>query len=339
MEHIKSLILRITERCNLACDYCYAACHNCKNTDMSVETALKAVALCCPENGGLRIQFTGGEPLLNIGVMEAVFNYGKATNRKLILSVQTNGTLLTPEICRRLAAMKCAVGVSLDGIREANSLRHFPDGTPAQSHVIDGIRNLGQLGIRCNLTTVVTSANAAMLGQLPDLALWLGNVRGVGLDLFRPLGRGASQHLVPDEAALQTGLTALIRKTKEIQAAGVPFRLREMERLKKRCPAECSSQFYCYAQTEQSICIDSAGDCWPCSSLAGNAGFYLGNIREGIPENQPCRPELLAPEKCKSCPFFSICIGGCPAGRVGRNGTADPMTCMMTKTLLKEMGR
>ena len=337
MKEIKSLILRITERCNLSCDYCYATCSGCKVQDMSAENAIRAVELCCPESGGLRIQFTGGEPLLNIGVMEAVFAFGKATNRKLTLAVQTNGVLLTENHCRKLAAMKCAVGVSLDGLQDANSLRHFSDGTPAFAHTVEGIRNLGKFGIRCNLTTVVTSQNAQYLGQLPDLALWLGNVSGVGLDLFRPLGRGIGQGLAPKEGELMQGLSELAKKTAEIRAAGIPFRLRELERLKKRIACESCNGIYCYAQTEQSLCVDADGNCWPCSSLTGDSAFYLGNIKDGLPQNQTCRQGLSAPETCKNCPSFHLCVGGCPASRSSLGGMPDKLTCAMNKALLEEI--
>lgn len=335
MAEIRSLVLRITQRCNLKCDYCYAAYPGCRDMDMSVETALEAVALSCPEGGPLRIQFTGGEPLLNMAVMEAVYAFGLATGRKLLLSLQTNATLLTPDVARRLCTMHCAVGVSLDGLPAANALRHFPDGTPAYEKAIEGIRNLGRVGVRCNLTTVVTSRNAADLGQLPDLALWLGNVAGVGLDLFRPLGRGTGQHLTPEEGALTKGLSELTRKTQQIRQAGIPFRLRELERLKKRAACPNCDSTYCYAQTALSLCIDPAGDCWPCSSLAGRREFLLGNIRQGLPGEHPCRQALSPPEKCSRCPTFPLCKGGCPAGRLGCE--PDPMTCLLNRLLLEEL--
>lgn len=336
MNEIKSLILRITEHCNLKCAYCYAADSGCSLQDMSADTAIRAVELCCPEGGNLRIQFTGGEPLLNMDVLDAVYAFGRATNRRLSLAVQTNGTMLTKENCRRLAVMNCAVGVSLDGMQSANALRYFPDGTPCFDAVVQGIRNLGEAGKRCNLTTVVTSTNAKDLGKLPDLALWLGNVSGVGLDLFRPLGRGSAQNLTPSEADLRYGLTELIRKTKEIQAAGIPFRLRELERLKKRIACNGCSDIYCYAQTEHSLCVDAAGNCWPCSSLTGTNGYLLGNIRDGLPEMSCPAVSLKPTDACKKCRSFSYCAGGCPAGRTALGGEPDPMTCVMNRILLEE---
>lgn len=338
MAEIKSLILRITERCNLRCAYCYAADSGCTSADMTPELALRAVELCCPEGRSLRIQFTGGEPLLNIQVIESVHAYGKATGRHLRLAVQTNGTLLSQENCRRLAAMQCAVGVSLDGLAEANRLRCFPDGTASFSAAVQGIRNLGQMGMRCNLTTVVTRVNARALGQLPDIALWLGNVSGVGLDLFRPLGRGKTHSLAPSEADLTQGLQALIQKAKEIQSAGISFRLRELERLKQRAACGGCGNLYCYAQTEQSLCVDAGGNCWPCSSLAGNPGFCLGNLRDGLPQQPRTQSGLEPTTRCTGCPAFPTCGGGCPAGRTVNAGQPDPLTCLTHSVLSAELG-
>ncbi len=334
MADIRSLILRLTERCSLRCAYCYAATGR-TLPDMSAELAVRAVELCCPAGGELRVQFTGGEPLLALEVMDAVYAFGRATGRRLHLAVQTNGTLLTPAVCRRLAEMGCAVGVSLDGLEKANSLRTFPDGTGAFAAAIEGIRNLGRCGVPCNLTVVVTSANAAHLGELPDVALWLGNVKSIGLDLFRPLGRGAREDLSPSPEELEAGLRALCRRTFQVRAAGVPFRLRELERLRKRAACTVCGGVYCYAQTDRSLAVDGAGDCWPCSSLAGQEKFLLGNLRDGLPELPA--PGLEAPPACTACPEFPACLGGCPAGRSARGNRPNRLTCLMQRVLLEEM--
>lgn len=333
MAEISSLILRVTETCNLGCTYCYAS--RGQQGHMTEELALRTVALCCPPGGSLRIQFTGGEPLLNLELLEAVYAFGRATGRRLRLAVQTNGTLLTAGACRRLAAIDCAVGVSLDGLPPANGCRVFPDGTPAFDAAVQGIRALGQAGLRCNLTTVVTRANARELGQLPDLALWLGNVSGVGLDLFRPLGRGSGQALLPSEEDLTLGLRELTQKAIALRRAGIPFRLRELERLKKRA-AWGGCGLYCYAQTEQSLCVDRDGLCWPCSSLAGDPACCLGQLGDMLPALPRSQLALDAPESCRSCGSFDLCGGGCPAGRSASDPVRDRLTCVMHHVLLRE---
>lgn len=333
MEGIKLLVLRLTERCNLRCAYCYAARDGEESFDMDEGTALRAVELCCPVGGTLRIQVTGGEPLLKLELIEAVARFGRESGRRLVLSVQTNGTLLTAETCRRLNIIRCGIGVSLDGLGDANALRHFPDGTASTGAAIQGIRNLGSAGMRCGLTAVVTSANAARLGELADLALWLGNAAGVGLDLFRPLGRGAGQDLSPAPDELTAGLRALKQKAETLSAAGLPFRFRELERIRKRKGLSACPNAYCYAQTGLSLAVDGRGDCWPCSSLAGQEICLLGNLRDGLPEQGGAQiPALSAPAGCRSCESYAQCLGGCPAGRLARE-KADRLACVMHRVL------
>lgn len=344
METVKSLILRVTNRCNLHCAYCYAA--NMQEDmqediqkdipeDMPESVAQRAVALCCPPGGELRVQFTGGEPLLCLPVLEGVWRFGRETGRALRLSVQTNATLLTPAVCRRLRAMECAVGVSLDGIPVANALRVYPDGTETFKECLRGIQTLGGAGIACGLTVVLSRCSAPRLGTLPDLALGMGNVTGVGLDLFRPLGRGRERDLSPTPADLERGLRALVRRVNEIRAAGIPFRLREMDRLRKRRACSENLEIYCAAQTDASFCVDPAGDLWPCSSLAGIPACRLGNIRDGLPAAPRQCQRLDAPVACRRCGEFPFCGGGCPAGRLAENQTNDRV-CLLHRVLREE---
>ena len=337
MNEMKLLVLRLTERCNLRCRYCYAARDEEAPFDMDAETAIHAVELCCTEGGQLKIQFTGGEPLLKLDVMEAVHDFGRRTGRKLSLSVQTNGTLLSPEVCRRLKAIRCGVGVSLDGVGEANALRCFPAGSSSFDAVAAGIRSLGSAGMQCGLTPVVTRQNAAMLGQIPDLALYFGNVGGVGLDLFRPIGRGSEQDMAADCEALEAGLRSLKKKVQELNAAGIPFRFRELARIQKRRSLNSCSGSYCYAQMDASLCVDGRGDMWPCSSFAGDKRFYLGNIRDGLPaKKRDALQSLQAPPACRACAAYAHCMGGCPAAR--QKGI-DPLVCRMHRILSEDAER
>lgn len=333
MSELRSLILRLTEDCNLRCAYCYADASPGGET-MAPETACRAVELACPPGGRLRIQFTGGEPLLAWDTVSAVAELGRRTGRRLSLSIQTNGTLLTEERCRALLALPCGVGVSLDGPGAMNGCRRFPQGSPSHEEALEGIRRLGAAGGRCNLTAVVTAQNAEHLELLADLALTLGNVRGVGLDLFRPLGRGAGAELAPDPEALRRGLRALVRKTLALEQAGIPFRLRELDRWRDRRKSG-GGPFYCYAQTALSLAADARGDLWPCSSLAGIPAYRLGNLRDGLPEGERAFPALAAPADCRSCGRFSLCGGGCPAGRLG--GRPAPLTCVMQEVISEIM--
>lgn len=333
MEKIKLLVLRITERCNLRCTYCYAAGNTVTPCDMDEETAFRAIEMCCPRGDRLRIQLTGGEPLLMLDLIESIAAFGKRTGRKLSLSVQTNGTLLTKDVCRRLKALSCAVGVSIDGVWEADLLRVMGDGSPSYPKTAEGIRNLGEAGIRCGITTVITNNNARFLGKLTDMSLFFGNVGGIGLDLFRPIGRGVGNDLFPTKSDLESGLGDLGRKYMQLRNAGIPIKFREAERIKSRCQSDKGGEVYCYAQTSESLCVDAAGNMWPCSSLAGDRRFFLGNIENGEPVRTKHQAKLLSPpEECRKCCDFDLCLGGCPASRVAQKEN-NGLCCIMHRVI------
>lgn len=125
MERTKLLILRVTERCNLACGYCYAASGADKG-DMSLDTAMKSVALFAKSGDRLKIQFTGGEPLLRADLMRDISIRLKREGIRAAFSVQTNGTLLNQESCSLLREMRCAftgTGQARSAIRSRGSGR------------------------------------------------------------------------------------------------------------------------------------------------------------------------------------------------------------------------
>ena len=109
---LDTLVLRLTNRCNLACGYCYAGSGP-AGEDLSPERAAEAVALACPPGEALRIQFTGGEPLLRWDTAAKVLDFGRASGRRFHAAIQTNGTLLTPALCRELRARRAALSSPL----------------------------------------------------------------------------------------------------------------------------------------------------------------------------------------------------------------------------------
>lgn len=117
--------------CNLACSHCFISCSPTNHTHEFL--SLEQVRSYLDEGAQLGVKefyFTGGEPFLNPD-MEAIV---EATLRVGPANVLTNGLLLDPERCARLAAMERASEYSLD-------LRISLDGYNAESN--DPIRGQG----------------------------------------------------------------------------------------------------------------------------------------------------------------------------------------------------
>lgn len=336
-DKIELLVLRLTDRCNLACEYCYAA--RCEALqDMSFQTAKKAIDWCAKPGERLDIQFTGGEPLLCISRIREITEYLKRRNPQARISLQTNGTLLTDETCEFLKSIHCSLGISLDGIHEADMLRKDKNQQPSFSSVFRGIQKLKQYGMSCNLNAVVTSKNQDKLGELVDFAAFCGNIHGIGLDMFRPLGRGADQNLMPDPEVLQSKLQDMAERAERLRRLGVRIKIKELEKVRymlSNMQTQEEHLCYCYAGTQCSVAVDPRGDIYPCASFVGQTAMRLGNLWTGYTKEAfDIRREIRTVDAgCTECPDFHLCRGGCPAGRIafGKKNEAD---CLMHRSII-----
>jgi len=119
---IKILKIQLGLSCNYSCDYCSQ-----KFVERPPETSKKDIddfinklnVLEFDEKDGLKIEFWGGEPLVYWKTLkpltEALSDKFASWDKKPILSVITNGSLLTREICSWLYYKGFYVGISHDG--------------------------------------------------------------------------------------------------------------------------------------------------------------------------------------------------------------------------------
>lgn len=124
-----SVVLKVSERCNLACPYCYFFfsgddSYKLHPPFISEETLESVIAFTCnakAESGAraVRIGFHGGEPLLlkkqRFRDMCVRFREALGDEATLTLVVQTNGVLIDPEWVDLFAECKVRIGVSMDG--------------------------------------------------------------------------------------------------------------------------------------------------------------------------------------------------------------------------------
>lgn len=135
-KNCRTVTFIVTHNCNLRCSYCYE--HNKSSKRMSLNTAKRCVDLLFAadaQNGpyisketfdGVILDFIGGEPLLEIGLIERTLDYfreravalGHRWAVKYMVSISTNGVLYdTPEVRRFLARNegRVSMGITLDG--------------------------------------------------------------------------------------------------------------------------------------------------------------------------------------------------------------------------------
>lgn len=170
--------LFLTQRCNLACDYCYVG----KSPErMPVELARRIVDFAfqnTPSSEDVDIGFFGGEPLLEFPLLQEVVasieRHHDYDPCRVKLSVVTNGTLVTPEIAQYLAAHSVALQISCDGPPAVhNTFRHFPGGEGSSALVERGI--LAGISV-FGLISVNAVYRPETLARLPETVDYLSSL-------------------------------------------------------------------------------------------------------------------------------------------------------------------
>ncbi|WP_050740940.1 radical SAM/SPASM domain-containing protein [Acetobacterium bakii] len=322
------IVLWTTGQCNLACKYCYAGSTHSRE-DMDFETAAQSLDLFSDHT--MKIQFAGGEPLLNYPLICQVVDYVKSKKYDASFQMQTNGTCITPEIAAGLKKMKIALGVSLDGPPAVNE---FSRGKTRE--VIAGIHCLADEGITINLNSVVTSHSVAKLPELVSFAYYLGNVRGIGLDLLRDTGRAKDHREIIKKATpeqLKKALSGMVETAQELyKLTGKKIIIREIDEARHRLKLTACSKEYCYASCGRSYVVLPSGDVYPCGSLIDNPAYFMGNVKTRSLKSIAI--EKAEPAACKTCDFFAICPGGCPSRLLinGENREHESLDCVLKKT-------
>lgn len=156
--YVKDITFCVTENCNLACTYCYE-CHK-TNERMDLQTAKRIVdslfegELVDTATPAVVLNFIGGEPLLEIDLIDQTVDYFKKKSFSLghpwayyyMISISTNGVLYdTPKVQEFIKKNRehLSIGISIDGDKDLHdSCRVFHDGTGSYDIVSKSVKKL-----------------------------------------------------------------------------------------------------------------------------------------------------------------------------------------------------
>ena len=299
----------LTERCNLACEYCYQ--RELKNKrDLDEKTGKNIIDFLFSHAGDyFSIAFFGGEPLLQFDLMKTLMEYAvqkKKEGFKLSFSINTNGTLVNNEILEYLRINRVGIVLSLDGTPDAHDLRRRDASgkgcfdllseklpllmeDPRQVHVrmtvtpetvkkmADGVRFIHSLGFR-SLAVAMDRTNDGWDEENREI---FKNQYTNILNWYKDKLREGSHFAMVD---LDFGALSLSHPYRE---KGMP----------------------CNAGLE-GIAVDPEGVIFPCYRFVGMNGTEIGDIYDGFDEEKRnlyrnySRNDI---EKCKNCPFNFRC--------------------------------
>lgn len=160
----------ITFKCNLRCVHCFHSDKAATGDELSYKDICRILDEIV-EEGCLGLTMTGGEVLLQKNFFD-IYNY--AFEKGLLITVFTNGTLITPEIADYFQSHPpYSIEISLYGTTKGTyeSITKVPG---SFERCINGIALLIDRGIHVNLKTVAMTLNVAEITEMKKYASKLG---------------------------------------------------------------------------------------------------------------------------------------------------------------------
>ena len=330
-DQLRIVAWEVTRACNLNCVHCRASAQLGPYPQELNTIRAKEVLDQIREVGKPIIILTGGEPLLRKDIFDLA-DYG--TKKGLRMVMGTNGTLITPDISKKIqdSGIK-RVSISLDGsTRESHDKFRQVDG--AFDRAIKGVSYLKEQGIEFQINTTITRYNLFELTGIFDLTVRLG---AVAHHIFLLVPAGRAQEMVnqelnaeeyentlhwfykqQDKTPLKLKATCapqyyrIIRQEAHSKGQKMNRKTYGIDAVTKGCLAGIS---YCF--------ISNEGIVQPCGYLELNSGDLNESTFSNIWKNSPVFVNLRDfskyKGKCGRCEYINVC-GGCRARAYAATG-------------------
>ena len=337
-------------RCNLRCRYCYylEKDHLYAGNDahfMSERLLEKFIADYMQAQTTPEVLFTwhGGEALLRpIAFYERALQLQRryARGRQVVNSIQTNGTLLTPEWCEFLRENGFLVGISIDGPRNVHDAcrRTSADG-PSFDRVMQGLQLLKEHHVEWNALAVVNNLNVEKprefyrffkdIGcQYLQFAPIVERIvsRDDGLTLAPGMqegGRLTSHSITPSQWG--RFLCELFDEWVVADVGSIFVQIFDatLANWVGVTPGICTLSAHC----GHAAVMEHNGDVFSCDHFVFPE-YRLGNLNEKTITEMVYSPQqqrfaqmktAMLPRQCRECPFLFACHGECPKNRFLRD--------------------
>jgi uncharacterized protein len=333
---LQTLVLHVTEACNLGCLYCYHGGSGQgvgPTRSMRLPVAHEAVDFLFAHSADLPevvLVFFGGEPFLNFGLIRDVVGYARekaaAKGQRVQFAATTNGTLLTPEIIDFIHANQVGVTVSLDGFEQIQDrYRPFPDGSPSYRAILPGVRRLLAHPLaKPAVARVTVCREPSAVPQILDHLLSLG---------FAEAGFAPVTSENPEYQLDADGMHALLEIFKLLAQRFLEFARREeffgftnlVDMLVTLHEGEVKN-YPCGAGLGL-FAVAPDGRLFLCQRLTGEASLAMGDIHRGFdrPRIAAFRKKARLSQKtvCSTCWARKICAGGCYHEALVREGSVQ----------------
>ncbi|CAN7740224.1 His-Xaa-Ser system radical SAM maturase HxsB [Variovorax sp. LjRoot178] len=161
-------IFVVTLRCEHSCPYCQVSRQSQDSGafDMTEEEANAAIGLALRSPAeAIKIEFQGGEPLLNFPLIKHIVHEAKFRNagRKSIgFVIATNLAIVSDEVLDFCRDHEVHISTSLDGPKELHNKNRPRPGRDSYERVIDGIQRARDALGKTNVSALMTTTEASL---------------------------------------------------------------------------------------------------------------------------------------------------------------------------------
>ncbi len=258
------IVLSPTQRCNLNCIGCYASSTSRTAATLPYSVVDKIVKEVHDTFGSRFITVSGGEPFMYRSEGKTLLDIFEKYNDMFFL-VYTNGTLITPEIAKRLEMLgNVTPAISVEGFEKETDERR---GKGIFKKVLNCFNNLREAGVPFGASVTATSKNVDLLltDEFYDFYFNKQGISYMWQFQLMPIGRG------------EEILNLMVNPHKRVQL----YRMWErMLHEKKYCLADfwnsgvLSNGCIAYGRSGGYVYIDWNGNIMPCVFVP----YYVDNI-------------------------------------------------------------
>ncbi len=331
---IKALCLHVAHTCNLNCAYCFASQgkYHGERALMSFEVGRRALDFLMENSGNrtnLEVDFFGGEPLMNFDVVKRLVEYARSVEKErgknFRFTLTTNGMLIDDEVIDFANREMSNVVLSLDGRKEINDRTRVDyAGNGSYDRIVPKFRRLVEArgGRNYYMRGTFTHAN-------PDFTNDVFHMADLG---FTELSMEPVVCAPNDPAALTAEDLEVVKEQYEILAKDMIRREKDGKPITfyhymldlTGGPCIYKRISGCGSGTEY-MAVTPWGDLYPCHQFVGDEKFRLGDIWNGVTNNE-LREEfrscnVYARPECTDCWAKLYCSGGCAANAYHATGS------------------
>lgn len=323
---IKNIIFIVTKDCQLACKYCYLVGKN-SNEKMTWEIGKQTIDYILNEfsqSKGIILDFIGGEPFLEIELIDRICDYFKveAYKKELVcfnnyrFNVSTNGiNYNSPKVQEFICKNKkhVSIGITIDGTKRKHDLNRIWKGTNKERGSYDDVVKNIPLWLEQipNAETKVTISSADIpYIKESVLHLYSLGIHEVNINcVFEDVWKEGDDRLFEEQ--LMELADAIIDGGYYNDYVCSFF----TEHIGKPMDCQMDNQNWCGAG--KMLAVDAEGNFYPCMrfakySLRSKDALIIGNVRDGIDKNK-LRPFLTldrctqSTQECIGCEVASGC--------------------------------